>query len=63
MTRVVGFYADPPQPAHIEKQINQQNYCISCDHYNFAEFRPDTFILGTYTVQCMYTKKNVSMSH
>ena len=27
----------------------------SSDLYNFAEFKSGTFILGTYTAQCMYT--------
>jgi len=35
----------------------------SCDLYNFAEFRPDIFILGTYTAQCMYTTKIISILH
>ena len=35
----------------------------SCDLYNFAEFRPGAFIFGTYTAQCMYTTKLVSIFH
>ena len=36
---------------------------ISCDHYNFAKFRQATFILATYTAQCMYTKNIISIFH
>ena len=35
----------------------------SCDSYNFADFRPGTFILGTYTAQCMYSMKIISVFH
>ena len=35
----------------------------SCDDRNFIKFRPDTFILGTYTAQCMYTMKIISVFH
>ena len=47
---VVGLYADPPQPAHTQEWAKR----TTCDHYNFTKFRPDIFILGTLTAQCMY---------
>ena len=36
---------------------------IYCDHYNFAEFRPDAVILGTHTARCMYTTEIISIFH
>ena len=49
-----AFTQTPPPPhthtklAHVAKMSQ-----ASCDHYNFAEFRPNTFILGAYTAQCI----------